>query len=90
DVASGQTRVLSMNYCEAADVAAGGDCPVLGLLKSIDGPRTDIDDRTTYNYYPIDAAGCETGTGPCPYRKGDLKQTINARGQIHENLSYDA
>ncbi|WP_232099170.1 RHS repeat-associated core domain-containing protein [Xanthomonas euroxanthea] len=90
DVASGQTRVLSMNYCEAADVAAGSDCPVLGLLKSIDGPRTDIDDRTTYNYYPIDAAGCETGTGPCPYRKGDLKQTINARGQIRENLSYDA
>ncbi|WP_241685100.1 RHS repeat domain-containing protein [Xanthomonas euvesicatoria] len=90
DVASGQTRVLSMNYCEAADVAAGGDCPVLGLLKSIDGPRTDIDDRTIYNYYPIDAAGCETGTGACLYRKGDLRRTINARGQIRENLSYDA
>ncbi|WP_241236736.1 RHS repeat-associated core domain-containing protein [Xanthomonas arboricola] len=87
----GQKRELAYTYCEASDVAtSGGGCPILGYLKSIDGPRTDIDDRTTYNYYPIDAAGCETGTGPCPYRKGDLKQTINARGQIRENLSYDA
>ncbi|WP_253254278.1 RHS repeat-associated core domain-containing protein [Xanthomonas arboricola] len=87
----GQKRELAYTYCEASDVAtSGGGCPILGYLKSIDGPRTDIDDRTTYNYYPIDAAGCETGTGPCPYRKGDLKQTIKARGQIRENLSYDA
>ncbi|RYF20092.1 MAG: RHS repeat protein, partial [Oxalobacteraceae bacterium] len=88
---SSERRDVAYSYCEASDVAAvGSTCPVLGYLKSIDGPRTDIDDRTTYNYYPIDAAGCETGTGPCPYRKGDLRQTINARGQIRENLSYDA
>ncbi|GAE49245.1 hypothetical protein XPU_0777, partial [Xanthomonas arboricola pv. pruni str. MAFF 311562] len=75
----GQKRELAYTYCEASDVAtSGGGCPILGYLKSIDGPRTDIDDRTTYNYYPIDAAGCETGTGACLYRKGDLKQTINA------------
>ncbi|SUZ26375.1 RhsD protein [Xanthomonas euroxanthea] len=87
----GQKRELAYTYCEASDIAtSGGGCPILGYLKSIDGPRTDIDDRTTYNYYPIDAAGCETGTGACLYRKGDLKQTINARGQIRENLSYDA
>ncbi|MCL1561729.1 RHS repeat-associated core domain-containing protein [Xanthomonas nasturtii] len=87
---SSERREVAYSYCEASDVAAvDGTCPVLGYLKSIDGPRTDIDDRTTYNYYPIDAAGCQTGTGPCPYRKGDLKQTINARGQIRENLSYD-
>nr|WP_254894376.1 RHS repeat-associated core domain-containing protein [Xanthomonas citri] len=88
---SSERRDVAYSYCEASDVAAvGSTCPVLGYLKSIDGPRTDIDDRTTYNYYPIDAAGCETGTGACLYRKGDLKQTINARGQIRENLSYDA
>ncbi|WP_349656295.1 RHS repeat-associated core domain-containing protein [Xanthomonas sp. 10-10] len=88
---SSERRDVAYIYCEASDVAAvGSTCPVVGYLKSIDGPRTDIDDRTTYNYYAIDAAGCETGTGPCPYRKGDLKQTINARGQIRENLSYDA
>ncbi|WP_338339866.1 RHS repeat-associated core domain-containing protein [Xanthomonas euvesicatoria] len=88
---SSERRDVAYSYCEASDVAAADStCPVLGYLKSIDGPRTDIDDRTTYNYYPIDAAGCQTGTGPCPYRKGDLRQTINARGQIRENLSYDA
>ncbi|WP_230439615.1 RHS repeat-associated core domain-containing protein [Xanthomonas melonis] len=88
---SSERRDVAYSYCEASDVAAAdGSCPVLGYLKSIDGPRTDIDDRTTYNYYPADAAGCQTGTGPCPYRKGDLRQTINARGQIRENLSYDA
>ncbi|WDM69615.1 DUF6531 domain-containing protein [Xanthomonas cucurbitae] len=87
---SSERRDVAYSYCEASDVAAvDSACPVLGYLKSIDGPRTDIGDRTTYNYYPIDAAGCETGSGPCPYRKGDLKQTINARGQIRENLSYD-
>lgn len=88
---SSERRDVAYSYCEASDVAAAdGSCPVLGYVKSIDGPRTDIDDRTTYNYYPVDAAGCETGTEPCPYRKGDLRQTINARGQIRENLSYDA
>ncbi|MEA9579783.1 RHS repeat-associated core domain-containing protein [Xanthomonas nasturtii] len=89
DVATAQERSVNYAYCEPSDAVAGSVCPLTGLLKSVDGPRTDIDDRTTYNYYPIDAAGCQTGTGPCPYRKGDLKQTINARGQIRENLSYD-
>ncbi|MBB4129828.1 RHS repeat-associated core domain-containing protein [Xanthomonas sp. 3075] len=89
DAVTAQERSVSYAYCEPSEAVAGSDCPLIGLLKSVDGPRTDIADRTTYNYYPIDAAGCETGTGACPYRKGDLKQTINARGQIRENLSYD-
>lgn len=33
-------------YCEAVTA----DCPKLGLIKSIDGPRTDVSDITTFTY----------------------------------------
>ena len=72
DTASGQARITSYTYCEAADVVAAGSCPVEGLLKSVDGPRTDVADAVTYAYYSADDAGCATG-GACSYRKGDLR-----------------
>lgn len=89
DLASGQTRAMTYVYCEAADVAAAGSCPVVGLLKSVDGPRTDVADVTTYTYYAADAAGCATN-GACAYRKGDLHSVTNALGQTVETLAYDA
>ncbi|WP_295553771.1 RHS repeat-associated core domain-containing protein [uncultured Stenotrophomonas sp.] len=89
DIASGQTRITSYTYCEAADVAAAGSCPVEGLLKSVDGPRTDVVDAVTYAYYPADDAGCAT-SGACSYRKGDLRSVTNALGQTVETLAYDA
>lgn len=89
DTASGQTRITSYTYCEAADVAAAGSCPVEGLLKSVDGPRTDVADAVTYAYYSADDAGCATG-GACTYRKGDLRSVTNALGQTVETLAYDA
>ncbi|UGB17594.1 DUF6531 domain-containing protein [Stenotrophomonas maltophilia] len=89
DTASGQTRITSYTYCEAADVAAAGSCPVEGLLKSVDGPRTDVADVVTYAYYSADDAGCATG-GACTYRKGDLRSVTNALGQTVETLAYDA
>ncbi|MFP3821921.1 hypothetical protein SB658_24800, partial [Bacillus sp. SIMBA_008] len=58
DLASGQTRTATYTYCEAADVAAAGSCPVEGLLKSVDGARTDVADVSTYAYYAADDAGC--------------------------------
>nr|WP_313287178.1 RHS repeat-associated core domain-containing protein [Stenotrophomonas pavanii] len=88
DTASGQTRITSYTYCEAADVAAAGSCPGEGLLKSVDGPRTDVADAVTYAYYSDDA-GCATG-GACTYRKGDLRSVTNALGQTVETLAYDA
>ena len=88
DTASGQTRITGYTYCEAADVAAGG-CPVEGLLKSVDGPRTDVVDTVTYAYYPADDAGCATN-GACGFRKGDLRSVTNALGQTVETLAYDA
>ncbi|WP_340568935.1 RHS repeat-associated core domain-containing protein [Stenotrophomonas sp. G106K1] len=89
DTATGQARTTSYTYCEAADVAAAGSCPVEGLLKGVDGPRTDVVDTATYAYYPADDAGCATG-GACTYRKGDLRSVTNALGQTVETLAYDA
>ncbi|WP_312252927.1 RHS repeat-associated core domain-containing protein, partial [Stenotrophomonas sp.] len=89
DLASGQTRTTTYAYCEAADVAAAGNCPVEGLLKAVDGARTDVADVSTYAYYAGDDAGCATN-GACTYRKGDLRSVTNALGQTVETLSYDA
>lgn len=82
-----QTRTT---YCEAADVAAANStCPILGLVKSVDGPRTDVDDITTYTYYPADAANCAASPSTCSYRKGDLWKVTNAKAQVTEFLAYD-
>ncbi|AWH33208.1 RHS repeat-associated core domain-containing protein [Stenotrophomonas sp. SAU14A_NAIMI4_8] len=89
DLASGQTRTTTYAYCEAADVAAAGSCPVEGLLKTVDGARTDVPDVSTYAYYAGDDAGCATN-GACTYRKGDLRSVTNALGQTVETLAYDA
>lgn len=74
-------RTTTFSYCEAADVAApNSTCPVLGQLKSIDGPRTDVPDNTTYSYYPTDdLTGCATA-GPC-HRRGDLHE-VTAPGNL--------
>ncbi|MNB76487.1 putative deoxyribonuclease RhsC [compost metagenome] len=89
DIDSGHTRTTLYSYCEAADLVAAGSCPVEGLLKGVDGPRTDVADTVTYAYYPADDAGCPTGGG-CTYRKGDLRSVTNALGQTVETLAYDA
>ncbi|MFG6110247.1 RHS repeat-associated core domain-containing protein [Stenotrophomonas nematodicola] len=89
DLASGQTRATTYAYCEAADVAAAGGCPIEGVLKSVDGPRTDVADVTIYAYYAADDAGCASN-GTCAYRKGDLHSVTNALGQTVETLAYDA
>jgi len=89
DLASGQTRTTTYTYCEAADVAGAGSCPVEGLLKSVDGARTDVADVSTYAYYASDDAGCATN-GACSYRKGDIRIVTNALGQTVETLAYDS
>lgn len=85
------------SYCEAADVAAANStCPILGLPKSINGPRnasdtgmSGLEDATSYTYYAAtDESGCGTIAGPC-HRKGDLWKTTNALGHVTEILSYD-
>lgn len=85
DTTTNQTRVTTQNYCEAE----GPDCPQVGLLRSIDGPRTDVADTVTYAWYTADDAGCATN-GTCAFRKGDLRSITSALGHTVETLAYDA
>lgn len=75
-------------YCEQGDVDAG-TCPLIGLVRSIDGPRVDVSDVTTYTYYASDDASCATAPTICPHRRGDLWKVTNALGQVTETLAYD-
>nr|WP_269058331.1 RHS repeat-associated core domain-containing protein [Xanthomonas translucens] len=76
-------------YCSTDDVAAGGPCPTVGLLKRQDGTRTDLVDAADYTYYPSDDATCATSPTTCLHRKGDLWKVTSALGQVTEYLSYD-
>lgn len=90
DPATSQTRTTTRHFCEAADVASpASHCPIVGMLKSVDGPRSDVSDLTTYLYYATtDLSGCAVG-GPC-HRKGDRWKTVNAAGHVTETVNYDA
>lgn len=68
-------------YCDAVD---GTNCPLVGLMRSVDGPRADISDVTTYTYRMAD----DTAT-PKKYRKGDLWKVTNALGQVAEYRERD-
>jgi RHS repeat-associated protein len=89
DPATGQSRTTTHAYCEQLDVdLPGSTCPILGLRKAIDGPRVDVNDIVSFQYYPNhDESGCEA-SGPC-HRRGDLWRTVNASGQVTENVRYD-
>jgi RHS repeat-associated protein len=87
-------RQSTTAYCEPADLTAG-TCPVIGLVKSTNGPRaaTDsgmggLDDTTTYAYYQTDDSTCATN-GACPHRHGDLWKVTNALGQVTTDVIYD-
>ncbi|QWF15286.1 RHS repeat-associated core domain-containing protein [Lysobacter capsici] len=90
DTTTNQTRTTAYSYCEAADVAASNStCPILGMLKSVDGPRTDVNDVTTFVYYGSDDSTCASTPALCTYRKGDLRKVTNALGRSVETLGYD-
>lgn len=88
DPATSASRITTRAYCEQVDVD-NGSCPFVGLLKSVDGPRTDVSDVTSYVYRMADDAACATSLTTCAYRKGDFWKSINALGQASEILSYD-
>lgn len=58
-------------------------------MTSVDGPRTDVNDVTTYQYYAADHPDCATTPASCPWRKGDLWKVANALGHATETLAYD-
>lgn len=73
---TGVRRTLS-TYCDAVDST---QCPIIGLLLTQKGPRTDVNDVTTYSYYLTDSAIS---------RHGDLKSVTDALGHTTTILSYD-
>ncbi|MBW8311158.1 MAG: hypothetical protein K0M64_03895 [Rhizobium sp.] len=81
DPTSPSERMTGFAYCETADVSElNSTCPVLGHLKSVDGPQIGSNDTAFYAYYPAnDLTGCAS-TGPC-HRKGDL-HTVTAPGGL--------
>jgi RHS repeat-associated protein len=73
-------------YCDAVDTSM---CPVVGLLLTVDGPRTDVADITTRSYYlTTDESGCGVSGGSC-HRKGDLYRTTDALGHSSVIAAYD-
>jgi YD repeat-containing protein len=78
-----QTRYA---YCDAVDTT---QCPQVGLLLSVDGPRTDVLDVTRYYHFATsDETGCGRVGGTC-MRAGDLFQVIDAAGHATSTLAYD-
>jgi RHS repeat-associated protein len=73
-------------YC----TAVGTDCPLVGLLLTDTGPRTDLPQSTSYTYYTSSSAtNCGTPGGAC-YQPGDLYQVTDALGHVTTMASYDA
>jgi RHS repeat-associated protein len=78
-------RRWTYTYCDAV----GGQCPLIGLLLSVDGPRTDVSDVMQYTYYTdTDESGCGTPGAAC-HRAGDLWETTDALGHVTRITSYD-
>lgn len=88
DPVTASNRTTTTTYCEAADIT-NGLCPLLGLVTSVNGPRTDVADTTTYTYYASDDASCASSPTTCSHRKGDLWKVTDALGRVTETLAYD-
>jgi YD repeat-containing protein len=80
DTAANTAHSWNTAYTYAAAV------PGVLLQKVEDGPRTDVSDLTTYDYYPADAA-CTGGNLGC---RGQLKQITDALGHITQLTRYSA
>ena len=64
----------------------------LGQRISEDGPRTDLNDVTTYTYWPMDATcpGAEESIGMAQGCRGQLQRQTNALGHVTDYLKYNA
>ena len=54
-----------------------------GQVLTVDGPRTDVTDLTTYSYFTADDPSGN-------YRAGDLASITNAKSQVTQFTHYDA
>lgn len=80
DTASGQTRTWTTAYTYHASI------PGILVQKVEDGPRTDVADLTTTDYYAPD----ENCTGDPLGCRGQVKQITNALGHVTTYNEYDA
>jgi RHS repeat-associated protein len=79
-------RRWTYTYCDTVNTT---QCPTVGLLLSVTGPRTDLTSTTQYSYYlTTDASGCGTVGGAC-HQAGDLYQISDALGHITTHVAYD-
>lgn len=77
------TRTWANSYCTQTDVSdPNSGCALVGLLKSTDGPRTDVSDVTTYAYYRSTASNGS-------YHIGDLHTRTSALGLVWTTVSYN-
>jgi len=80
-------RRWTYTYCDAVDTV---QCPVVGLMLTATGPRTDLTQTTTYSYYMASSTvNCGTPGAAC-YQAGDLYQVTDALGHVTTIASYDA
>lgn len=80
-------RRSSYTYCAAVD---GTQCPMIGLILTSTGPRTDVTQTTTYGYYMSSSAvNCGTPGAAC-HRAGDLHTVTDPLGFVTTVGSYDA
>ncbi|HEY8037468.1 MAG TPA: hypothetical protein VIF37_17955 [Methylobacter sp.] len=79
DLAANTTRTWQTTYTYSS-------VPGVLLQKVEDGPRTDVSDVTTYDYYPADAV-CQGGHLGC---RGQLKQLTDALGHSTQLTRYNA
>jgi YD repeat-containing protein len=80
-------RRWTYTYCTAVDTT---QCPIVGLMLTAIGPRTDAAQTTTYSYYMASSAtNCGTSGAAC-YQAGDLHTITDAQGRVTTIASYDA
>jgi len=80
DTGSGETRTWNTRYTYHPTVTG------VIVQRIIDGPRTDVNDITTINYYAPDAA-CDGGHLGC---RGQVMRITNALGHVTDITRYNA
>jgi YD repeat-containing protein len=60
-----------------------------GRLLTVDGPRTDVADVTTFTYFDAEDPACAEAPTTCSFRRGDLKSVTSALGRTTHFLRYD-
>jgi RHS repeat-associated protein len=73
-------------YCNAVS----SSCPLVGLMLTATGPRTDLTQTTTFAYYTTSSATSCGSPGAACYQAGDLHTSTDALGHITTIASYDA